>query len=36
MVNIQPSNFTLKEMFEPDVMVEDEKWYALGKMGMVH
>jgi hypothetical protein len=35
MVNIQPSNFTLKEMFEPDVMVEDEKWYALGKMGMV-
>ena len=35
MVHIQSSPFTRPEMFSPDVMVEDEKWYALGKMGKV-
>ncbi len=35
MVHIAPSPFTVAEMFQPDVMVEDHKWYALGKMGKV-
>lgn len=35
LVNIPPSPFTRPEMFEPDVMVEDKKWYSLGKLGMV-
>ena len=34
-LNIQPTTFGRAEMFQPDVMVEDEKWYPLGKMGMV-
>ena len=35
MVNIPSSPYTCPEMFQPDVMVEDEKWYPLGKMGKV-
>ena len=35
MVNIPNSPYTHPEMFQPDVLVEDEKWYALGKMGKV-
>ena len=35
MLNIPPSSFTRPEMFEPDVMIEDNKWYALGKLGKV-
>ena len=35
MVTIPVSPFTSPEMFQPDVMVEDEKWYPLGKMGKV-
>ena len=35
MVHIPKSPFTFAEMFQPDVMVEDNKWYALGKMGKV-
>ena len=35
MVNIPNSPYTLPEMFQPDVLVEDNKWYALGKMGKV-
>jgi 2,4'-dihydroxyacetophenone dioxygenase len=32
---IPNSPFTRPEMFLPDVMVEDNKWYPLGKTGMV-
>ena len=35
MIHITASPFTHPEMFQPDVMVEDNKWYALGKMGKV-
>ena len=35
MVHIPKSPFTFAEVFLPDVMVEDNKWYALGKMGKV-
>ncbi len=35
MVHIPASSFTVKEMFDPGVLVEDEKWYPLGKMGKV-
>ncbi len=35
LLNIPPSPFTRPEMFEPDVMVIDRKWYSLGKLGMV-
>jgi len=30
-----PSPFTRPEMFQPDVMAEDDKWYPLGKMDTV-
>ena len=35
LLNIPPSPHTRPEMFEADVMVEDRKWYAFGKLGMV-
>lgn len=35
LLNIPPSPFTRPEMFEPDVLVIDEKWAPLGKLGMV-
>ena len=35
MINIPNSPYTLHEMYQPDVMVMDNKWYGLGKMGMV-
>ena len=35
LLNIPPSPYTRPEMFEADVMVEDKKWYAFGKLGMV-
>ena len=35
MINIPNSPYTVPEMYQPDVMVMDNKWYGLGKMGMV-
>ena len=35
MNNIPNSPYTVPEMYQPDVMVMDNKWYGLGKMGMV-
>lgn len=35
MLNIAASPYVRPEMFAPDVMVEDEKWYPLGKLGKV-
>lgn len=35
MMHITESPYAHPEMFQPDVFVEDEKWYSLGKMGKV-
>ena len=35
MVTIPKSPYTQPEMFQADVMELDNKWYSLGKMGMV-
>ena len=35
MINIPESPYTQPELFDPDVFVEDEKWYSLGKLGKV-
>ena len=35
MITINPSPYARPEMFDAAVMVEDEKWYPLGKMGKV-
>jgi 2,4'-dihydroxyacetophenone dioxygenase len=34
-LNIPVSPYVRPELFDPDVMVEDDKWYALGQMGKV-
>ena len=35
MINIQPSPFTLPEIFQPDCMVDDARWYPIGDIGKV-
>ncbi len=36
MINLQPSAYTRPEMFLPDVMTLDEKWYPLPNVGNEH
>ena len=35
MITINPSPYARPEMFDGDALVEDEKWYPLGKLGKV-
>ena len=36
MINIPPSAYTRPEMFEPDVMTHDDRWYPLPHRGNDH
>ena len=35
MIQISPSPYAMPEMFDGDVMVDDNKWYSLGQLGKV-
>lgn len=35
MIQVQPSAFTIPEMFQADVMTHDRAWYPIGELGHV-